>query len=148
VDYPTAAHWREIAAFYPKAKVVHTVRDPEAWFRSTQATIFAPGGAISQALAAGEGPAPAFFKSWAGGFAGRLHDRAFMVDHFRRHTEAVKAAIAPERLLIYEAGQGWAPLCRFLDLPEPEAPYPSENSTAEFIGRHAQITAQAASRAP
>ena len=43
VDYPGAAYWREITAYYPDAKVLHTVRDPEKWFESTQATIFAPG---------------------------------------------------------------------------------------------------------
>jgi hypothetical protein len=148
VDYPTAAYWREIAAFYPKAKVIHSVRDPEAWFRSTQATIFAPGGGVSQALATGEGPQAAFFKSFAGDFGPHLHDHDFLVDYFRRHTEAVKAAIAPERLLIYEAGQGWEPLCRFLNLPVPAEPYPSENSTQEFIARQAQMAAQAGGAAP
>jgi len=49
----------------------------------------------------------------------------------------VKAAIPPERLLIYEAGQGWEPLCAFLGLPVPEEPYPLENTRAEFIARRA-----------
>ena len=79
-----------------------------------------------------------FFRSFAGDFIGRLHDRAFLIDYFHRHTAAVKAAIAPERLLVYEAGQGWEPLCRFLGVAQPEAPYPSENSTAEFISRETQ----------
>ena len=64
-----------------------------------------------------------------------LADRAFMTDHFRKHTEAVKAAIAPERLLVYEVGEGWPRLCKFLGVPVPDAPYPSENSTAEFQAR-------------
>src|SRR5579871_4239272 len=42
VDYPGAAFWRELAAYYPDAKVLHTVRDPDQWFESTQATIFNP----------------------------------------------------------------------------------------------------------
>ena len=44
VDYPGAAFWRELADYYPEAKVLHSVRDPDQWFDSTQATIFAPGG--------------------------------------------------------------------------------------------------------
>jgi hypothetical protein len=143
VDYPTAAFWRPIAEHYPKAKVLHTVRDPDAWFESTQATIFAPDGAVTRALETGEGPQAAFFRSFAGDLAGRLHDRAFMTDHFRRHTEAVKATIPAERLLIYEAGQGWDPLCRFLGVPVPPEPYPSENSRDDFIGRRpGSVTAQ------
>jgi hypothetical protein len=58
-----------------------------------------------------------------------------MTDYFRRHNQEVKRTIPPERLLVYEAGQGWEPLCRFLDVPVPDAPYPSENSRAEFIAR-------------
>lgn len=48
-----------------------------------------------------------------------LHDRCFLVDYFRRHNEEVIAAIPSERLLVYEAGQGWEPLCQFLRVPIP-----------------------------
>jgi hypothetical protein len=130
VDYPGAAYWREIAAHFPDAKILHTVRDPDQWFDSTQATIFAPGG-----LATTEGPMTPFFMSFMGPFRDRLHDRAFMTDYFRRHTQAVKAAIAPERLLIFEVGEGWGRLCKFLGVPIPSDPYPSENARAEFIAR-------------
>lgn len=65
VDYPSGAYWRELAAHYPDAKVIHTTRDPETWFESTQATIFAPDGLAVQAIASGEGPASAFFRSFA-----------------------------------------------------------------------------------
>ena len=64
-----------------------------------------------------------------------MHDRAFMTDYFCRHTEEVKRTIAPERLLVFEVGQGWEPLCRFLGVQVPETPYPNENSRAEFIAR-------------
>lgn len=136
VDYPGAAHWRAIAAYYPKAKVVHTVRDPDQWFDSTQATIFADRdpGAMSPLQRD-------FFDAFMGAFDGKIHDRAFMTDYFRRHTEEVKATIAPERLLIYEAGQGWDPLCKFLGVPVPETPYPSENDRATFIARQAAMRA-------
>ena len=30
VDYPAAAYWRELVAYYPDAKVIHTTRDAEA----------------------------------------------------------------------------------------------------------------------
>jgi hypothetical protein len=131
VDYPGAAYWRELAAYYPDAKVLHTERDPDKWFDSTQATIFAPGSAVDQA----EGPFAKFFESFAGPIRGHLHDRAFMTEHFRRHNAEVKATIPPERLLVFQVGEGWERLCKFLDVPVPDAPYPSENSTAEFIGR-------------
>lgn len=138
VDYPSAAYWRELAAHYPKAKIIHTVRDPDAWFESTQSTIFAPDGAAARAIASGGGLAD-FFKSFSGGFNEKLHDRAFMTEYFRRHTAEVTSTIPPERLLVYESVQGWEPLCRFLGVAVPDEPYPSENNRAEFIARTARL---------
>jgi hypothetical protein len=138
VDYPGAAYWKQLADHYPDAKVLHTVRDPDKWFDSTQATIFAPQ---SSARADGDSVQSRFFDSFIGPLRAHIADRAYMTDHFRRHTEAVKAAIAPERLLVYEVGEGWDRLCKFLGVPVPAEPYPSENSTADF---QARVRAQAA----
>src|SRR5262249_3000873 len=110
---------------------LHSVRDPDKWFESTQATIFAPGSPTT----AKDGPMWRFFSSFIDEFADHMHDRAFMTAYFRRHSEEVKRTIAPEHLLAYEAGQGWEPLCKFLGVPAPDAPYPSENSREDFIAR-------------
>lgn len=134
VDYPGAAYWRELADYYPGAKVIHTVRDPEAWFESTQSTIFRPDGVAMRAIAEG-GMMAEFFSSFTRDLDGHLHDREWMIEAFKRHTEEVKATIRPERLLIYKAGEGWGPLCEFLDLSVPDEPYPFENTRAEFIAR-------------
>jgi Sulfotransferase domain len=144
VDYPGAHFWREIAAYYPDAKVLHTVRDPDQWFDSTQATIFSPNNLGAQP---GTGVRDQFFASFMGPMREHLADRAYMTDHFRRHTEEVKATIAPERLLIYEAGQGWEPLCKFLGVPVPAEPYPSENSRQEFVERGKRMREEAAKAA-
>jgi Sulfotransferase domain len=45
----------------------------------------------------------------------------------------VRAAIPPERLLVFDVIQGWAPLCEFLNVPTPDAPFPRVNSTEEFL---------------
>ena len=37
VDYPGCKFWRELIDYYPDAKVLHSIRDPERWFESTQA---------------------------------------------------------------------------------------------------------------
>jgi hypothetical protein len=143
VDYPGAAYWRELADHYPAAKVLLSVRDPDQWFDSTQATIFAPGGGVDQAMANPENPMAAFFHSFSGRFNANIHDRAAMTDYFRRHNEEVKATIPAERLLVYEVGSGWEPLCAGLAVPVPDAPYPSENSRADFQARVAAATANA-----
>ena len=40
VDWPGATFYKQLADAYPEAKVILTERDAEAWFESTQATIF------------------------------------------------------------------------------------------------------------
>ncbi|MBE9186989.1 MULTISPECIES: sulfotransferase family protein [Bacteria] len=131
VDHPGCAYWRELAAHYPDAKVLHTVRDPDKWFDSTQATIFNP-----DRPAPPEGtPMRAFFDQIYAWYGGDMHDRGFMTDFFRRHTERVVASVPPERLLIFDVKEGWAPLCAFLGVDVPATPYPRENSTQEFQAR-------------
>ncbi|HWF77491.1 MAG TPA: sulfotransferase [Caulobacteraceae bacterium] len=134
VDYPTAAYWKQIADHYPDAKVLHTVRDPDKWFESTQATIFAQASPAVGG-AGGDDLRTRFFNGFMGPIREHLADRAWMTDYFRRHTEEVKAAVPPERLLVYEVGEGWPRLCEFLGVPVPAEPYPSENSRQEFIAR-------------
>ena len=145
VDYPGAAFWRQLTAHYPRAKVLHTVRDPDLWFDSTQATIFNPG---NDAARGADDLRGRFFASWMGPIRPHLADRAFMTDHFRRHTEAVVAAIPAERLLVYEVGEGWDRLCPFLGVPVPEEPYPSENSREDFTARVRAMQQAAAERPP
>src|SRR5271163_482319 len=78
VDYPGAAFWKQLADHYPDAKVLHTVRDPDKWFDSTQATIFAPGsGALNAPGLMGE-----FFGMVMSDYGGRHHERGYMVEHF------------------------------------------------------------------
>jgi hypothetical protein len=72
-----------------------------------------------------------------GDFTGSLDDRAFMIDYFKRHTAEVVAGVPKDRLLVFEASDGWAPLCDFLGVPVPKTPYPAENTRAEFQARAA-----------
>ena len=48
------------------------------------------------------------------------------------HNQAVRREVPPEKLLVFNAWDGWEPLCDFLDVPVPAAPYPRTNSTDEF----------------
>ena len=63
---------------------------------------------------------------------GRAGDPGHGKAMFERNTEAGVAAIPAGRLLVYNIGDGWEPLCRLLDCPVPGAPYPRTNSTADF----------------
>ncbi|MDB5395049.1 MAG: hypothetical protein JWM91_2555 [Rhodospirillales bacterium] len=128
VDYPICKFWRELMAHYPQAQLIHTARDPEQWFESTQAAIFSPNTMSTGA----EGPFAAFFGMVSSGFTGRMHDRDFMIDHFHGHGEAVLAIVPKNRLLVFEASQGLEPLCAFLGVPVPDTDFPRENSRTDF----------------
>lgn len=131
VDHPGCCYWRELADAYPDAKVLHTVRDPEKWFASTQATIFNPDRPAGPPA----GPFRDFMDQVHAWYGGDIHDRGFMVDFFHRHTEAVIAGVPKDRLLVFNVAEGWDPLCAFLGVPAPKGPYPRENSTHEFQTR-------------
>ena len=130
-DYPGVRYWRELISLYPEAKVVHTVRDPDAWFDSTQATIFAPNALVAEAPP----PLARFFETMTADIAVGMHDRAFMTAYMRRHDAEVLATVPQDRLLVYEVKQGWGPLCVFLGVAEPEGPFPRENSREAFAAR-------------
>ena len=129
VDYPACGFWRELADHYPEAKVVLSVRDPDKWFESTRETILSDDIRVLTDMI----PDKAFFDETVyKDYQGHFGDRAFMTGYFRRHNAAVIAAIPKERLLVYEAGQGWEPLCAFLGVPVPDAPFPHVNTRTDF----------------
>ena len=47
----------------------------------------------------------------------------------------VNAEIPPEQLLVFEVKEGWEPLCRFLECPVPDEPFPRTNDRVEFWER-------------
>jgi hypothetical protein len=65
-------------------------------------------------------------------FDGRVADREYAVSVFERHIEQVRAEIPAQRLLIYRVADGWEPLCGFLGVPVPDAPFPHDNTADSF----------------
>jgi hypothetical protein len=128
-DYPACTYWRELADFYPDAKVILTVRDPDTWFDSVSETIFSEkiqgslAGTPIEAMMNG-----VIFDE----FDGRVKDRAFMTDWFKRRNQQVIDALPPERLLVFSPKEGWTPLCSFLGVPVPTAPFPRVISRDEM----------------
>jgi hypothetical protein len=135
VDWPTAGFFRELNAAYPSAKFVLTHRSPENWIESFSETIYK--------LTTGEVAGPPGAKpllDMAGaviartGFPNGL-DAAGLGRAFAAHSEAVKAAIPADRLLVFQVKDGWGPLCAFLGVAVPAEPFPRTNDRAEFWGR-------------
>ena len=141
VDWPSARFWREIAAHYPDAKVLLTLRDAESWFASVHATIYPvieswPSREPGHFRDTMEMAAEIIIKQT---FDGRLDDRDHALAVYRAHEQEVRRSIAPERLLAYDVSQGWEPLCAFLEVPVLDIPFPHTNTSAEFRKDRPQI---------
>ncbi|HME03643.1 MAG TPA: sulfotransferase [Solirubrobacteraceae bacterium] len=53
---------------------------------------------------------------------------------YERHAAAVREGVPRKRLVEWQPGDGWGPLCAGLGLVVPAQPFPEENSSGEFRG--------------
>jgi hypothetical protein len=132
-DWPAAAYYQDLMVVYPEAKIILTVRDPVGWHKSILNTVYQ----LSRRFARSTRIIPVvhrFFNGmeiviWEGIFHKKLEDRAHATEIFKEHIEEVKRVVPEDRLLVFEARQGWEPLCAFLDVPVPaNKPYPHKNN--------------------
>jgi hypothetical protein len=136
-DLPAALYYRELMEAFPEARVILTVRDPEAWWQSVARLVelhdrlvgrltFLPRFREFQRL----------FRNIQWTICDGPFGRACAVARFKQHIEEVKETVPPDRLLVVSVAEGWGPLCEFLDEPVPDEPFPHENEgirTAERI---------------
>jgi uncharacterized protein YndB with AHSA1/START domain len=139
VDWPGTRFWRELADYFPNAKVILSTRAEDSWFESVQSTIIRLARlralAGSQHIRAVADLAYEIIVQQT--FDGQLNDREHALAVFRRHNRDVQRRIARDRLLTYQISEGWAPLCQFLDVPVPDTPFPHSNRRQNFSGRAA-----------
>ena len=130
LDFPGCLLWREMHELCPQAKVVLSVRDPKKWYDSARATILSTEPRKMPPDLAGL-LRPFSEAMAARGFRRDLSEADTMAV-FNEHNDSVRAAVEPEKLLVYEVTQGWAPLCEFLEVDVPDTPFPHGNDTASF----------------
>jgi Sulfotransferase domain len=133
VDNPACCVWRELMLAYPEAKVIMTLhpRGADAWYESTLDTIY-----FTEKLRAFkvlEYLSPFARKMgemsrrliWRRSLNDAMPDRDKAVARYHEHLAEVRAAVAPERLLV-------GPLCACLGVPPPDEPFPNVNDRAEI----------------
>ena len=148
VDWPGGYFYRELMDAYPDAKVLLSVRDPEAWERSFRETIWTMsfGETVMPLLARARAQIDPRWDSYLklvdrmfwgpqGTFAAGHAEPAQMIEQMNAHNEEVKRVVAPERLLVWEVSEGWGPLCEFLGVEVPNAPMPHANERGAFVER-------------
>ena len=112
---------------YPDARVILTTRRPETWVRSRSEKHGA------------NAPVPVmnlFHGMEADECAGRAREGTHVARWpletaalaYEFHNSYVRAVVPRDRLLEFTVADGWAPLCDFLGVPEPEGtPFPNMN---------------------
>jgi hypothetical protein len=135
VDWPGAHVWRELAVAFPQAKVIHTRRPEEVWFKSFAATVGKLGQNYREMRLmphVRDMLDICFDMVGAQTFGGSLTDRDIAMAALRRREDEVRAAIPADRLLVFDVAEGWGPLCAFLGVPVPDRPFPHHNLQADF----------------
>lgn len=158
VDWPACTFYGEIMEAFPGAPVILTIRDPDRWYESVRSTIYG-----IRTLSAGRAPMRLAFALaglfapgvtgiarladeilWEGTFDGRFEDRSYAIETYKRHNAEARRQVPPERLLVYDVKEGWAPLCDFLGVEVPDQPFPHLNDTREMRRRLLGLVAASA----
>ncbi len=131
VDFPVSSFWRELSAAFPDALILLSIRPADEWWESASKTIFAPRNEkqgklaeLSQELSRTRFPIHPI-----------IHDKAASMKLYNEWNNRIIADAPAERLLVWEVGDGWQPLCDALGLPVPEIPFPHRNTKEQFIQR-------------
>jgi len=128
----------ELIAAYPDAKVLLTVRDDvESWYTSMMNTIwtahfiFGPPATIFQRIVQRIVPRPG---AW------RVMQRVYSFTplgnfpvegrgYYKTYNAEVRTLAEGKQFLEYNVKEGWGPLCKFLEVEEPDIPFPRVNDT-------------------
>jgi hypothetical protein len=137
VDWPASAFWRELLAENPEALILLSERDsPQAWWASMERTIVPT---LQRPVPPDE---PALVRQRAmiatllrRRFTPEWDDAAASMAAYERHNADVRDGAPARQLLQWRPGDGWEPICAALQLPVPSAPFPRENTTADFRAR-------------
>ena len=139
VDWPACTHWRPLMHHFPEARVILSRRDAGKWFESVNATILKPE--INAAIA--KTPMGPMLQGniWRL-FGDKIDNREHMMASFEKHCAEVVAGVPKDRLLVFEAKDGWGPLCAFLGVDAPSDPFPHVNSKEETAKIMGELAAQ------
>jgi len=127
---------------YPDAKVILTIRDtPEKWWRSASETILRMGDVHDPKLV-GFGMSH-FFKfnpigwllmymwqaTYLQVFPAGSQDAKDGMEKYQSWNTHIEKIVPKEKLLVFNVNVGWGPLCRFLNFPVPDVPFPNVNDS-------------------
>ena len=125
----------ELLEAYPDVQVILWERDFDKWYRSYDVGLLqgfsfdspiamfgrkyiAPFSDIYWHTTMWYGMASWFRAKDAEGMRANARER------YKEHFEMVRKMVKPEKLFEFRLGDGWEPMCKFLDCPVPDEPFP------------------------
>lgn len=135
-DIPAAMFAAELVAAYPDAKVILTTRSVDSWYKSTMDTVYAAHHGLKRKIRALYQNKAAVMRDLRNKYFEHLWYNDFPrfgKRSFKEHNDLVRRVTPPERFLEYQVGEGWEPLCKFLDKEVPRnREFPFLNSSKSF----------------
>ena len=136
-DTPAFYYAAELAALYPDAKVIVTVRDKDRWWKSklefndTRRRKWLPW--IVWPIPAGVRYWPGFGKTLLRGPYADIYlkegETGVGPEAYDRHIAYLERVVPKERLYYFHVKDGWGPLCKILEREVPGIPFPHLNES-------------------
>jgi len=139
IDWPIYFYWKELAAFYPNAKIIVSVRDPEKWYKSCCSILsMYNNNYIYQFISKLFDYSRMISSEWIpnsvkefGGMNAFFNEKENTINHMiNRPKNMLKMDEynIKNRTLIFNVKEGWEPLCKFLGCNVPKnIPFPHAN---------------------
>ena len=130
-DAPAFLLWQELMDAYPEAKIVLVERDLKEWLPSCKLLLTGVLNPVAGYVLRVTDPAwigrrNGLGRAWIEALFGSTNlakAKTNSASAYEAHYAAIRAAMPADRLLEYQLGSGWGPLCKFLGKPEPDAPF-------------------------
>ncbi|CAI2731953.1 unnamed protein product [Schistosoma spindalis] len=139
-DLPSCGFYKELMNMYPNAKVVLTIRDKYDWLYSLRKVVLPRStdpwkfkieegdkvlGLNSEFYKMSEDSLKLAFEN----YYINLDDDHILLKYYDQYNQLIQKIVPSERLLIHNLGDGWEPLCKFLNVDIPAGiSYPCLNS--------------------
>ena len=126
VDFPVSAYWQDDWYGSFSQTILPLILDKEAWPQNA-----APWFEMMEKVIIGKA------------LSGRT-DRDGILKAYRANEAAARQLEAQGKTLVFNVRDGWEPLCRFLGVDLPDAPFPKTNARADFFSSVKSGTQEAA----
>ena len=129
LDWPSLAFWEELHTLHPDALVLLSSRDPEDWWRSISRTVLLSAPTRDTMQTSWDKLIIELFEQH---FVGRFPSKKEAIAAYDNHNQYVRSTVPFNKLIDWTVGDGWLPLCRALNIPIPDKPFPHLNTTAHY----------------